>query len=223
MFLGYQNGKIKFYTELPLNATFYNLNKVEETQDEYVLDGEEYVLKDEAWEEKQAQKEHERIQELYMTRSDFFDGTIQAWGVGQDELLVLIQTLLVTLPIDDVKKLMAINNFKNALNFYRKHDLFKILVNMPIALGDNIQVVITEEHLDRFFDEVDKGNKDTAWEYLPKPVEIVVEPDVDNSEATTEENSVTNDITEPEDVNNSDGGVNNQEVGETVVEPTEEV
>lgn len=201
MFLGYQNGKIKFYTELPLNATFYNLDKVEETNLEYVLDGEEYVLKDEAWEEKQAQKEHERIQELYMTRSDFFDGTIQAWGVGQDELLVLIQTLLVTLPIDDVKKLMAINNFKNALNFYRKHDLFKILVNMPIALGDNIQVVITEEHLDRFFDEVDKGNKDTAWQYLPQPVMLPIE------EPTTEESSV----------------VDNQEVGETVVEPTEEV
>lgn len=201
MFLGYQNRKIKFYTEVPLNATFYNLDKVEETQDEYVLDGEEYVLKDEVWEEKQAQKERERIQELYMTRSDFFDGTIQAWGVGQDELLVLIQTLLVTLPIDDVKKLMAINNFKNALNFYRKHDLFKILVNMPIALGDNIQVVITEEHLDRFFDEVDKGNKGTAWQYLPQPVMIPIE------EPTTEESSV----------------VDNQEVGETVVEPTEEV
>ncbi|MBQ8299347.1 MAG: hypothetical protein IJX99_05720 [Clostridia bacterium] len=124
------------------------------------------------FEAEQAQKEAERIQELYMTRSDFFDGTIQAWGVGQDELLVLIQTLLATLPIEDVKKLMAINNFRNALNFYRKHDLFKMLVNIPIQLTETIQVIITDEHLDKFFDEVDKGNKATAWQYLPQPVQI---------------------------------------------------
>ena len=120
------------------------------------------------------QAEKDRIQELYMTRSDFFDGTIQAWGVGQDELLILIQNLLITLPIEDVKKLMAINNFKNALNFYRKHDLFKLLVNIPIQLTENIQIIITEEHLDNFFNEIDKGNKETAWQYLPQPVSMPI-------------------------------------------------
>ena len=172
MFLGYQNGKIKFYTEQPLDQSFYNLDKVEETDKEYVLDGEEYVLKDEAWEEKQIEQEKARIQELSMTRSDFFDGTIMAWGIGQDELLVLIQGLLATLPIEDVKKLIAINNFKNALNFYRKHDLFKMLVNIPIQLTETIQVILTDESLDKFFDEVDKGNKAIAWQYLPQPVQI---------------------------------------------------
>lgn len=117
-------------------------------------------------------EEKERIQELSMTRSDFFDGTIMAWGIGQDELLVLIQGLLATLPIEDVKKLIAINNFKNALNFYRKHDLFKMLVNIPIQLTETIQVILTDESLDKFFDEVDKGNKATAWQYLPQPVQI---------------------------------------------------
>ena len=57
MYLGYQQGKIKFYTQQPLDNVFYNLDKVEETQDEYVLDGEQYVLKDEAWEEKKVQDE----------------------------------------------------------------------------------------------------------------------------------------------------------------------
>lgn len=123
-------------------------------------------------EEEIAEQEKARIQELFMTRSDFFDGTIQAWGVGQDELLVLIQALLATLPIEDVKKLMAINNFRNALNFYRKHDLFKMLVNIPIQLTETIQVILTDEALDKFFDEVDKGNKATAWQYLPQPVQI---------------------------------------------------
>ena len=45
MYLGYQNGKIKFYTEQPLNQTIYNLDKVEETTDEYIKVGDEYVLK----------------------------------------------------------------------------------------------------------------------------------------------------------------------------------
>ena len=59
MYLGYQNGKIKFYSEQMLNPSFYQLDRQEYTDKEYVLDGEEYVLKDEAWEEKQAQKEAE--------------------------------------------------------------------------------------------------------------------------------------------------------------------
>ena len=136
----------------------------------------------EAWgytEEEIQEQERERIQELFMTRSDFFDGTIMAWGIGQDELLVLVQGLLATLPIEDVKKLIAINNFKNALNFYRKHDLFKMLVNIPIQLTETIQVILTDESLDKFFDEVNKGNKATAWQYLPQPVEIPIEPPVE--------------------------------------------
>lgn len=132
-------------------------------------------------EEELNEQEKERIQELSMTRSDFFDGTIMAWGIGQDELLVLIQGLLATLPLENVKKLIAINNFKNALNFYRKHDLFKMLVNIPIQLTETIQVILTDESLDKFFDEVDKGNKATAWQYLPQPVEIPIEEPVEPS------------------------------------------
>lgn len=126
------------------------------------------------YEEEQKQKEHERIQELFMTRSDFFDGTIDAWGIGEDELLFVVQRMLMGLPLDNASKLKAINNFKNALNFYRKHTLFKLLVNAPIQLTENIQVVITDEHLDNFFNEVANGNKETAWQYLPQPVEIPV-------------------------------------------------
>jgi hypothetical protein len=50
-----------------------------------------------------------------------------------------------------------------------------MLVGMPIKLGDDIQLVIEDEHLDKFFDEVNKGNKETAWQYLPKPIMIPVE------------------------------------------------
>ena len=56
MFLGYQNGKIKFYTEQPLDHTLYPIDKVEETDLEYVLDGDEYVLNDEIYKAKKAQE-----------------------------------------------------------------------------------------------------------------------------------------------------------------------
>lgn len=177
MYLGYQDGKIKFYSEEYLNPMFYQLDKQEYTEEAYVYDeeAEEFVLDDEAWQEKQEQKERERIQELFMTRSDFFDGTIDAWGVGEDELLFLVQRMLTGLPLENNQKLKAINNFKNALNFYRKHDLFKMLIGTPIQLTETTQVIITEESLDKYFDEVAKGNKDTAWKYLPQPIAIPIE------------------------------------------------
>lgn len=127
-------------------------------------------------EDELAQQEKERIQELFMTRSDFFDGTIDAWGVGEDELLFLVQRMLTGLPLENKQKLKAINNFKNALNFYRKHDLFKMLIGTPIQLTETTQVIITEESLDKYFDEVAKGNKATAWQYLPQPVAIPIDP-----------------------------------------------
>lgn len=141
-------------------------------------------------EEELTQQEHDRIQELYMTRSDFFDGTIDAWGIGEDELLLVIKQLLGGLPFAETTKLKALNNFKNALNFYRKHTLFNLLVGQPIPLTENIQITLTDEALDKYFDEVNKGNKDTAWQYLPQPVAVplpdhiegnleVVEPEPD--------------------------------------------
>lgn len=95
MYLGYQNGKIKFYTEEPLQAEFYNLEKVEETELEYVLDGEEYVLKDEAWEEKQAQARKE------VFTKDFFQTSLgyvrrkvsMATGETKDFLSDLLPTI----------------------------------------------------------------------------------------------------------------------------------
>lgn len=146
-----------------------------ETEREIIELNNEFVFKDEVEAELEA-LEQARIQELSMTRSDFFDGTIMAWGIGQDELFILIQNLLETLPIEVVKKMIAINNFRNALNFYRKHDLFKMIVAMPIKLTETMQVVVTDESLDNFFNEVDKGNKETAWQYLPQPTAIPIEP-----------------------------------------------
>ncbi len=70
MYLGYQNGKIKFYTKEQLPQEFYNLEKSEYTEKEYVLDGEEYVLKDDAYNEKKTKEEQEIINHLTCTALD---------------------------------------------------------------------------------------------------------------------------------------------------------
>lgn len=56
MYLGYQNNKIKFYTENELPKEFYNIDKSIYTEEEYVLDGEEYVLNDDDYKHRQAEK-----------------------------------------------------------------------------------------------------------------------------------------------------------------------
>lgn len=186
-----QNGSILIANNISALSKYYD--NIKELPEDYevgkyiVQDGE--LVRNENYEAEQAQKEAERIQELSMTRSDFFDGTIMAWGVGQDELLILIQGLLATLPLEDKTKLIAINNFRNALNFYRKHDLFKMLVGYAIPLNETYQITIMDDDLDKFFDEVDKGNKATAWKYLPQPVVIPVEPEEPTvpEDETTEE------------------------------------
>ena len=170
------------YADFVVEHNHNNGRTIEETEtalfaleaNEIIVDGEVQIDPD--YEAKIAQAEAERINELFMTRSDFFDGTIDAWGVGEDELLFLVQRMLTGLSLENNQKLKAINNFKNALNFYRKHDLFKILIGMPIQLTETTQVIITDESLDKYFDEVAKGNKATAWQYLPQPVAIPIDP-----------------------------------------------
>lgn len=91
MYLGYQNDKIKFYVEAPLDSKFYPVDRWEETEDEYVLDDEEYVLKDDAWEEKEKQKELERIGNLQVTKRVFMLG-LQQYGITYSQLKQLIAT-----------------------------------------------------------------------------------------------------------------------------------
>ena len=72
MYLGYQQNKIKFYTEAPLDATLYNLDLIEETQDEYVLDGDEYVPYDDAYKVKElAKAKEDKLKENETIRDAF--------------------------------------------------------------------------------------------------------------------------------------------------------
>ncbi len=138
MYLGYQNGKIKFYTDKILNLEFYNLDNIEETDLEYVLDGEEYVLNNEAWKEKQIQKERERINNLYLTGADVERGIYQAKGMDFDDILAFV---IANPPIGlDIK---ALKIELKANHFYRGNPYVE---KIGTLLG------FTSEELDYFFE-----------------------------------------------------------------------
>lgn len=134
--------------------------------DKYIWDGSD-VVENPNYEQEQAEKEQARIQELYMTRSDFFDATIRAFGADEDDLLTAIGGAIMPMSLDDTNTKIALNNYKNALNFYRKHPLFTMLSNVPIKISDDITITITSDQWDKFFDETDKGNDEAYKELLP--------------------------------------------------------
>lgn len=117
--------------------------------------------------EQKEMEEKERIQALSMTRSDFFDGMIKAFGLDDEALLwslnIIVNNERFALP--DIEKKIAINNYKNALNFYRKHPLFEILSDVSIPTSETTVIGIDSEQWDKFFDETNKGNPD-AYLYL---------------------------------------------------------
>ena len=67
MFLGYQNDKIKFYTEKQLDAMVYNIDETVETDKEYIYDVEleEYILKNSDWAQSQAAKREKDFKEQF--------------------------------------------------------------------------------------------------------------------------------------------------------------
>lgn len=137
----------------------YQELEILETDKEIVtFDGEFYFVDDEEYIAKKEQAERERIQALSMTRSDFFDGMIMAFGLGQAELRVVIENILNLINITDIEIKVALNNYDNALNFYRKHTLFTLLSGIDIPITDDYIINITSEQWDKFFDETSKGN-----------------------------------------------------------------
>ena len=112
----------------------------------------------EAWgltEAEKEEQEHERIQGLSMTRSDFFDGMIMAFGLDSKELRVIVKNVLGSINITPVQIRVALNNYDNALNFYRKHTLFTLINNVQIPISETIYLLFTDDIWDKFFDTKD--------------------------------------------------------------------
>ena len=135
---------------------------IEETDIDYRLYGGEYLTPEEI-----EVKERERLDALSMTRSDFFDGMIMAFGLGQTELRAIVENILNQINITDVEIKVALNNFDNALNFYRKHTLFSLLSDIDIPITEEKTINIASTQWDKFFDETSKQNPD-AYKFLIK-------------------------------------------------------
>jgi len=108
----------------------------------------------EAWgytEEEKKEQEKARILELSMTRSDFFDGMIMAFGLDSKELRVIVENVLNTINITPVQIRVALNNYDNALNFYRKHTLFTLINNVQIPISETMYLLFTNDIWDKFF------------------------------------------------------------------------
>ena len=136
-------------------------------------------------EEELALKEKERIQALSMTRSDFFDGMIKAFGLDDEALLYALNIIVNNerFALSEIEKKISINNYKNALNFYRKHPLFEILSDVAIPTSETSVIGIDSEQWDKFFDETNKRNPDAYLylKYKELPTDEPVEEQNDNS------------------------------------------
>ena len=175
--------------EITLTTFYEDVKKLPEDyiEGKYIVENNELVLNPN-YEQEQAAKEHERIQELSMTRSDFFDGTIKAFGLDSDDLLFIIAAVLDNIGISEIEKKVALNNFRNALNFYRKHTLFTILSGRPIPISSTTTILITADQWDKFFDETHKRNPEAYKELLPPaPTPVINEEPTEEVEEPTEE------------------------------------
>ena len=145
---------------------------IEETNINYQLYNGQYLTEEEI-----AEQEHERIQELSMTRSDFFDGMIMAFGLDSKELRVIVENVLGQINITPVQIRVALNNYDNALNFYRKHTLFTLINNVQIPISETMYLLFTNDIWDKFFDTKDYTELQKAiHEVEPEPI-----PEDDNT------------------------------------------
>lgn len=175
----------------------------------------------EAWgytEEEKAEQEHERIQSLFMTRSDFFDGFILAFNLGQTELRAIIEQILHCINITDVEIKVALNNFDNALNFYRKHALFTLLNAVEIPISEDITLVFTSDIWDKFFDTKD-------YRELQKAIKVKPEPINDDSDSDTDTDTdyvhIGDNTDNMEVTTNNDEYVNVEDTNESTTDTNE--
>ena len=131
-----------------LNPEILNIEITEEVYsniDHYIWNGEDVIL-DPDYDEKQRQKERERIANLHMTRGDVFRGLLLAKGVTRADMRGLIEAMPETTPQERIAKEYALIDFDEALEFYRG-------VSLIDTVGE--QLGITPHQMDRFFDTKD--------------------------------------------------------------------
>ena len=143
---------------------------IEETNVDYQLYNGQYLTPEEI-----EVKERERLDELSMTRSDFFDGMIMAFGVDSKELRTIVENILGQINITPIQIRVALNNYDNALNFYRKHTLFTLINGVNIPINETTYLLFTSDIWDKWFDTKD-------YKELQKAIQVKPEPEPTESE-----------------------------------------
>lgn len=149
--------------ELEQALQFMVYTSIEETDIDYQLYNGEYLTPEQI-----AVKERERLNELSMTRSDFFDGMIMAFGLDSKELRVIVENVLGQINVTPVQIRVALNNYDNALNFYRKHTLFTLINNVQIPISETMYLLFTNDIWDKFFDTKDYKELQKAIQHIVK-------------------------------------------------------
>lgn len=142
--------------------------EIKEVEEGYVIYDFELMTVEEK-EEREAQKERERLDALYMTRSDFFDGFIMAFNLSQAELRAIIENILNSINITPIEIKVALNNYDNALNFYRKHTLFTLINGVNIPINETTYLLFTSDIWDKWFDTKDYKELQKAIQVKPEP------------------------------------------------------
>lgn len=106
------------------------------------LEVDEVIDNTEEYEAEQAKKERERLNNLSMTRGDVFEALILAKGLGKAQ----VRTMIENAELDETTKLLYLNRFDEALEFYRGYPIFDLL---------GTQLDITPQMLDEFFETKD--------------------------------------------------------------------
>lgn len=148
-----ENNQINGVGQCPiLNEEIANFEITEEVYnniDHYIWDGSDVVL-DPDYDEKQAQREAERIAQLHLTRGDVFRALLLARQVTRAQIRGLIEQMPEETPEQAMAKELALIDFDEALDFYRG---IALVDTLGLALG------ITEEQMTQFFETND-------WHYL---------------------------------------------------------
>ena len=113
--------------------------------DHYIWDGTDVIL-DPDYDEKQRQKEAERIAQLHLTRGDVFRALLMARQVTRAQLRAMIEQMPDETPEQAMAKELALIDFDEALDFYRG---IALVDTLGLALG------ITEEQMTEFFETND--------------------------------------------------------------------
>jgi hypothetical protein len=135
-----------------LNPEIQNIEITQEVYnniDHYIWNGSNIIL-DPDYDEKQRQKEAERIAQLHLTRGDVFRALLLARQVTRSQIRALIEAMPDETPEQQIAKEYALIDFDESLDFFRG-------VGLIDTLGQ--QLGISSEAMTQFFETND-------WHYL---------------------------------------------------------